>query len=114
LAVKIVRGTSGHAVGDAGAEEKERQQGCAAGRIQTNPRAAAEMNSLTPAQWCEMVHSQAGGESAAIAYSLSESCKVHNSDPQRHLQYVLKRIADHRRQKQWTEREWRALERKLL
>ncbi|MHB8812128.1 MAG: IS66 family transposase [Steroidobacteraceae bacterium] len=39
--------------------------------------------------------SDSGGERAAIAYSLIETCKLNNIDPQRYLQYVLERIADH-------------------
>jgi hypothetical protein len=36
-----------------------------------------------------------GGDRAAILYSLIESCKLNGIDPQRYLQYVLERIADH-------------------
>jgi len=36
-----------------------------------------------------------GGERAAIAYSLIETCKLNKIDPQRYLHYVLERIADH-------------------
>lgn len=39
--------------------------------------------------------SDTGGERAAIAYSLIETCKLNNIDPQRYLEYVLARIADH-------------------
>jgi len=39
--------------------------------------------------------SDSGGERAAIIYSLIETCKLNNIDPQRYLQYVLERIADH-------------------
>jgi len=39
--------------------------------------------------------SDSGGERAAIAYSLIESCKLNNIDPQRYLHYVLERIADY-------------------
>ena len=39
--------------------------------------------------------SDSGGERAAIIYSLVESCKLNNIDPQSYLQYVLERIADH-------------------
>jgi transposase len=39
--------------------------------------------------------SDTGGERAAIAYSLIETCKLNNIDPQRYLDYVLARIADH-------------------
>jgi transposase len=39
--------------------------------------------------------SDSGGERAAIIYSLIESCKLNNIDPQVYLQYVLERIADH-------------------
>ncbi len=39
--------------------------------------------------------SDTGGERAAIAYSLIESCKLNHIDPQRYLEYVLARIADH-------------------
>jgi transposase len=36
-----------------------------------------------------------GGDRAAILYSLIETCKLNGIDPQRYLQYVLERIADH-------------------
>jgi transposase len=39
--------------------------------------------------------SDSGGERAAIAYSLIETCKLNNIDPQRYLQYVIERVADH-------------------
>lgn len=39
--------------------------------------------------------SDSGGERAAIAYSLIETCKLNQIDPQRYLHYVLERIADH-------------------
>lgn len=39
--------------------------------------------------------SDAGGERAAIAYALIETCKLNRIDPQRYLEYVLARIADH-------------------
>jgi transposase len=39
--------------------------------------------------------SDAGGERAAIAYSLIETCKLNQIDPQRYLEYVLARIAEH-------------------
>jgi transposase len=39
--------------------------------------------------------SDSGGERAAIIYSLIETCKLNNIDPQTYLQYVLERIADH-------------------
>lgn len=39
--------------------------------------------------------SDSGGERAAIIYSLVESCKLNHIDPQRYLQYVLERIAEH-------------------
>jgi transposase len=39
--------------------------------------------------------SDSGGERAAIIYSLIESCKLNHIDPQRYLQYVIERIADH-------------------
>jgi transposase len=39
--------------------------------------------------------SDTGGERAAIAYSIIESCKLNQIDPQRYLEYVLARIADH-------------------
>jgi hypothetical protein len=39
--------------------------------------------------------SNSGGERAAIAYSLIECCKLNKIDPQRYLDYVLTRIADH-------------------
>ncbi len=39
--------------------------------------------------------SDSGGERAAIIYSLVETCKLNHLDPQRYLQYVLERIADH-------------------
>jgi transposase len=39
--------------------------------------------------------SDAGGDRAAIIYSLIETCKLNHIDPQRYLHYVLERIADH-------------------
>jgi len=39
--------------------------------------------------------SDSGGERAAIIYSLVETCKLNHIDPQRYLQYVIERIADH-------------------
>jgi hypothetical protein len=39
--------------------------------------------------------SDSGGERAAIAYSLIETCKLNHIDPNRYLEYVLERIADH-------------------
>jgi hypothetical protein len=39
--------------------------------------------------------SDTGGERAAIMYSIIESCKLNHIDPQRYLQYVLERIAEH-------------------
>jgi len=39
--------------------------------------------------------SDSGGERAAIIYTLIECCKLNNIDPQRYLQYVIERIADH-------------------
>lgn len=36
-----------------------------------------------------------GGERAAVIYSLIETCKLNRIDPQRYLEYVLARIADH-------------------
>ena len=39
--------------------------------------------------------SDCGGERAAIIYSLIETCKLQNIDPQRYLHYVLARIANH-------------------
>ncbi len=33
--------------------------------------------------------------SFSTSYSLIETCKLNNIDPQRYLQYVLERIADH-------------------
>jgi hypothetical protein len=39
--------------------------------------------------------SDSGGERAAIIYSLVETCKLNQIDPQRYLQYVLERIAEH-------------------
>ncbi len=39
--------------------------------------------------------SDTGGDRAAIAYSLIETCKLNGIDPQRYLEYVLARIADH-------------------
>jgi transposase len=39
--------------------------------------------------------SDSGGERAAIAYSLVETCKLNSVDPQLYLQYVIERIADH-------------------
>jgi len=40
--------------------------------------------------------SQRGGKSAAIAYSLIETAKHNNVDPQAWLTWVLERIADHK------------------
>ena len=39
--------------------------------------------------------SDTGGDRAAIAYSLIETCKLNHIDPQRYLEYVLARIAEH-------------------
>lgn len=39
--------------------------------------------------------SDSGGERAAIIYSLIETCKLNHIDPQRYLEYVLERIAEH-------------------
>ena len=39
--------------------------------------------------------SDTGGERAAIIYSLVETCKLNGIDPQRYLEYVIARIADH-------------------
>lgn len=39
--------------------------------------------------------SDSGGERAAIIYALIETCKLNQIDPQRYLQYVLERIAEH-------------------
>ncbi len=39
--------------------------------------------------------SDSGGERAAIVYALIETCKLNHIDPQRYLEYVLTRIADH-------------------
>jgi len=39
--------------------------------------------------------SDSGGERAAIAYALIETCKLNHIDPQRYLEYVLQRIAEH-------------------
>jgi transposase len=39
--------------------------------------------------------SDTGGDRAAIAYSLIETCKLNHIDPQRYLEYVLRRIAEH-------------------
>jgi len=39
--------------------------------------------------------SDTGGDRAAIIYSLIETCKLNRIDPQRYLEYVLARIADH-------------------
>ena len=39
--------------------------------------------------------SDTGGERAAIMYSIIETCKLNHIDPQRYLQYVLERIAEH-------------------
>ena len=39
--------------------------------------------------------SDAGGERAAVIYSLIGSCKLSGIDPQAYLRYVLERIADH-------------------
>jgi len=40
--------------------------------------------------------SDAGGQHAAVIYGLIETCKLNHIDPQRYLEYVLERIADHR------------------
>ncbi len=39
--------------------------------------------------------SDSGGERAAIIYALIETCKLNHIDPQRYLEYVLERIAEH-------------------
>lgn len=39
--------------------------------------------------------SDSGGERAAIIYALVETCKLNGIDPQRYLEYVLERIAEH-------------------
>jgi transposase len=39
--------------------------------------------------------SDSGGERAAIIYALIETCKLNHIDPQRYLEYVLQRIAEH-------------------
>ena len=39
--------------------------------------------------------SDSGGERAAIIYALIETCKLNGIDPQRYLEYVLERIAEH-------------------
>jgi transposase len=39
--------------------------------------------------------SDSGGERAAIIYSLIETCKLNHIDPQRYLEHVLERIAEH-------------------
>jgi transposase len=39
--------------------------------------------------------SDTGGERAAIIYALIETCKLNEIDPQRYLEYVLERIAEH-------------------
>jgi hypothetical protein len=39
--------------------------------------------------------SDTGGERAAIMYSIIETCKLNQIDPQRYLTYVLERIAEH-------------------
>ena len=39
--------------------------------------------------------SEGGGENAAIAYTLIETAKLNNTDPQAWLTNVLSRIADH-------------------
>ncbi len=39
--------------------------------------------------------SDSGGERAAIAYALIETCKLNRIDPQRYLEYVLARIAEY-------------------
>lgn len=41
------------------------------------------------------VGSDSGGERAAIIHSLIETCKLNHIDPQRYLQYLLERIAEH-------------------
>ena len=40
--------------------------------------------------------SKGGGEAAAIAYTLIETAKLNNADPQAWLTWVLARIADHK------------------
>ncbi|MDP7151970.1 MAG: transposase domain-containing protein, partial [Paracoccaceae bacterium] len=42
------------------------------------------------------VGSKGGGEAAAIAYTLIETAKLNNVDPQAWLTWVLARIADHK------------------
>ena len=39
--------------------------------------------------------SEAGGEAAAIAYTLIETCKMNNVNPEAWLAWVLERIQDH-------------------
>lgn len=39
--------------------------------------------------------SEAGGKSAAIAYTLIETCKLKRIDPEAWLAWVLERIQDH-------------------
>jgi transposase len=39
--------------------------------------------------------SDAGGERAAVAYSLIGSARLNGVDPEGYLRYVLERIADH-------------------
>lgn len=39
--------------------------------------------------------SDAGGERAAVIYSLIGTCKLNGIDPQAYLRHVLERIADH-------------------
>jgi hypothetical protein len=40
-------------------------------------------------------HSEAGGHSAAIAYTLIETCKLNGVNPEAWLAWVLERIQDH-------------------
>jgi hypothetical protein len=42
------------------------------------------------------VGSEGGGKAAAIAYTLIETAKLNNVDPQAWLTWVLDRIADHK------------------
>ena len=39
--------------------------------------------------------SEAGGDAAAIAYTLIETCKMNNVNPEAWLAWVLERIQDH-------------------
>jgi transposase len=40
--------------------------------------------------------SKGGGEAAAIAYTLIETCRMNKADPEAWLRWVLARVADHK------------------